>query len=437
MNVDPMRRLCGLVSVAVLAGAGTLGSAAPAQAVPGSATATGLTARLTTGGEHIRVTAAEARHPGSTTKVGVPSARLGDAGRAAGLRADASGADPLGTTRSAASLDLLDLDSGVSRLRTEAVRASCEAEPGKRPTASVKITEGTFTVAGLPTVKLASEPAPDTLVPLPGGLGTVFLNEQHEDENGSLTVNALRLELAEEPGGAGSGTVTGGTGPRHRGTAPWTGGLTVASVHCDAGEVDEATVEATVRDATSDEPLSEVFLEATRLDTAPADAPQDPKPDVAKSAEGAKDAEGTAGSKDARETEDAEVTTAGAVSSEGTEDASGAGREKPGDGEPGQQKATTGPTGGRQAGAKAAFTGLLATDCATGPSGACTLESLDPGRYRICVTVVPTEHRLPAEPCREVTVAAGESAKVGPFHIPRSDTGRGGRDGEETERRTA
>ncbi|WP_461031057.1 choice-of-anchor P family protein, partial [Streptomyces sparsus] len=175
-------------------------------------------------------TAAEAAHPDGTSAADVGSAPLGDAGTAESVRARATGSNPDGTVRSVASVGSLSMDIGMARLRTGRITATCTAAPGSTPRGSTSVNDGSFTVHGLPALKLPTDPAPGTVVVLPGGLGELVLNEQTRDANGALTVTGLRLTLSDA-------------------TEKYRGRMVAASTRCAAGKADPASVEAHVVDA--------------------------------------------------------------------------------------------------------------------------------------------------------------------------------------------
>ena len=100
---------------------------------------------------------------------------------------------------------LAEVRAGLRRpaatgLRVSTLTTTCTATPGGSPAGKVEIQS-----AQLGAVKLPEAPAPNTKLDIPGAvpggpaLGTLVLNEQIPNSDGSLTVRAAHLSIAQGP----------------------------------------------------------------------------------------------------------------------------------------------------------------------------------------------------------------------------------------------
>ncbi|GAB3661778.1 choice-of-anchor P family protein [Actinocorallia lasiicapitis] len=92
--------------------------------------------------------------------------------------------------------------AGLATLSASAITATCTATPGQAPTGSATVANGVLNdvLPLTPPIVLAANPAPNTVVGIPGVL-TLTLNEQINNPDGSLTVNAAHLSLLGPGGG--------------------------------------------------------------------------------------------------------------------------------------------------------------------------------------------------------------------------------------------
>ncbi|MBW1603780.1 hypothetical protein JJV70_17025 [Streptomyces sp. JJ66] len=241
------RRTVRRASVAATAAVGLLVAwvAGAAQAADGSATATALSAELTSSDGRVHVGVGQARFPGFASTATTDNVLISGVGSARGARATAGGDQAAGTVRAAARVDALDLRIGDARLRTGPVTASCTAAPVVPAAGGSGVRGGTFMPAsGGAPVPLPADAAPGTVVELPDGVGRVVLGERSRAADGTLTITALRLEL-------------------DRGTGRYGGQLTAATVRCAAGEADPARITVAAQDAAG-RPVADVGFEAAR-----------------------------------------------------------------------------------------------------------------------------------------------------------------------------
>jgi hypothetical protein len=100
---------------------------------------------------------------------------------------------------------LAEIKAGLRRpaasgLNVGTLTTTCTATPGGSPAGKVEIVS-----AQLGAVKLPETPAPNTKLDIPGAvpggpaLGTLVLNEQVPNSDGSLTVRAAHLSIAQGP----------------------------------------------------------------------------------------------------------------------------------------------------------------------------------------------------------------------------------------------
>ncbi|WP_461033418.1 choice-of-anchor P family protein [Streptomyces mayteni] len=187
----------------------TTAAAGPADGiVPGASSALGLSSSL--GG--VDVEEARASYPEGPLRDAVEAVDVGAAdtesvdgastasGTALGAEASVTGNDTTGAAAAQGGVAELALDLGpdVGTLTTGAVRADCSAAPDAEPAGTVSLTDASLSLPGRGTLTFDEAPTANTTVRLPDGLGQVVLNEQRAAEDGSLTVNALRVELTDD-----------------------------------------------------------------------------------------------------------------------------------------------------------------------------------------------------------------------------------------------
>ncbi|MFM9370696.1 choice-of-anchor P family protein [Streptomyces sp. Da 82-17] len=116
------------------------------------------------------------------------------------LSTRANGNATTGTTFATAKTAEARLNLRLASIGADAIGARCDARPGTRPRGNTVILNGTVKAPlGVGTVKLPVNPAPNTKVELPAGLGSITLNEQVHNPDGSLTVNAVHVRVAKKP----------------------------------------------------------------------------------------------------------------------------------------------------------------------------------------------------------------------------------------------
>ncbi|WP_103528265.1 choice-of-anchor P family protein, partial [Streptomyces sp. SM12] len=89
----------------------------------------------------------------------------------------------------------LRVDLGAVTLSGGAVDARCVARADGSTEGDASLVDARLHPGLLPAIPLDRTPEPNTVVELPEELGTMVLNEQLQEDDGALTVNALRLEL--------------------------------------------------------------------------------------------------------------------------------------------------------------------------------------------------------------------------------------------------
>ena len=172
-----------------------LAMAAPAAAAPNdTVNGSAFGASVTVGGEEViapvpLVTLGPDGAPKTATLVAVPANPLL---RANALNASTSGDPASGTstaTGSAANVQVVPAAAGPSLVSASAVSATCQATP-EGATGSATIVDGRING----TQALDVTPGANTVIQVPG-VAKVTLNEQIQNPDGSLTVNALRVQL--------------------------------------------------------------------------------------------------------------------------------------------------------------------------------------------------------------------------------------------------
>lgn len=95
----------------------------------------------------------------------------------------------------------LSLSLGLATLTSDAILARCTASSTGDPTGSTTLVNPVVTVGGLPVVVLPVNPAPNTAVINIPGIGSLLLNAQTENPDGSISVTAFDLQLLPAVGG--------------------------------------------------------------------------------------------------------------------------------------------------------------------------------------------------------------------------------------------
>jgi len=107
----------------------------------------------------------------------------------------------------------LSLNFGLATLTSDAILAECTASSTGAPTGSTTLVNPLLTVGLVTTIDVPVNPAPNsTPINIPG-IGTLTLNAQTTNPDGSITVTALDLELLSSVGNGAHltlGTVTCG-----------------------------------------------------------------------------------------------------------------------------------------------------------------------------------------------------------------------------------
>lgn len=127
-----------------------------------------------------------------------------------------------GSESATASVENLSATLLTLGITADAVSATCTATQGTNTTGSVTLANLT-----IPGLTIPVDPAPNTTLTLPLGLGTIILNEQTPASPGSgqLTVNAIHLELLPILNGGGDIIISSAT----CGAAPIVNSVPVAS----------------------------------------------------------------------------------------------------------------------------------------------------------------------------------------------------------------
>jgi len=92
------------------------------------------------------------------------------------------------------------LNLGAATLTTDGILGECTASSTGTPTGSTTLVNPVLSLGGLPVVTLPVNPAPNTAINLPG-IGTLILNAQTINADGSITVDAFDLQLLAGVGG--------------------------------------------------------------------------------------------------------------------------------------------------------------------------------------------------------------------------------------------
>jgi hypothetical protein len=106
-----------------------------------------------------------------------------------------------GTETASASVENADVTFLAASVTAGVLQAQCTAVVGQTPTGAVSIVNGAISgPLGIPTINLASSPAPNSTFGIPG-IATIVANEQIVNGDGSLTVNALHVTILGPNGG--------------------------------------------------------------------------------------------------------------------------------------------------------------------------------------------------------------------------------------------
>ncbi|WP_368963787.1 hypothetical protein [Parafrankia sp. FMc2] len=111
------------------------------------------------------------------------------------LTVGAVGAETGPTTAHAAVAGLSVSLPTLASVTVGAVESSCAYDPSTGDvTGETDVANGTIKLLGIETV-LEADPAPNTTVTLPAGLGSLTLNQQTVEADGTLAVNAIAIDL--------------------------------------------------------------------------------------------------------------------------------------------------------------------------------------------------------------------------------------------------
>ncbi|WP_018500894.1 choice-of-anchor P family protein [Parafrankia discariae] len=111
------------------------------------------------------------------------------------LSTGAIGAEAGPTTAHAAVAGLSVSLSTLAGVTVGAVDSSCAYDPATgNVTGKTVIADGELHLLGIP-IPLQVGPVPNTTVALPAGLGTITLNQQSTAPDGTLTVDAVAINL--------------------------------------------------------------------------------------------------------------------------------------------------------------------------------------------------------------------------------------------------
>ena len=189
-----LRRPARGVALAVAAGALALAMSPAAQALdPGAnASAFGVSANVLNGTVNVPQTPTSTFPPGGTNSL--LSLNLGALGQVGAVNATTSGSSADGTSSasgSVANVALLGLPPAVAAISADAVDATCSDTAPGAPTGQTTLTN--LKLGGGNAVDL--HPAANTKLLNLTGIAVITLNEQITNADGSLTVNAVHIQL--------------------------------------------------------------------------------------------------------------------------------------------------------------------------------------------------------------------------------------------------
>lgn len=116
--------------------------------------------------------------------------------------------DRSGSVDATAGAGSLRMDLGSATVEHGAVDAHCTARADGTTEGAATLVDARLSPGRLAALRLDHAPEPNTEIELPSGLGRIVLNEQLRAPDGSLTVTALRVELAgRNPSRLAVGTV--------------------------------------------------------------------------------------------------------------------------------------------------------------------------------------------------------------------------------------
>ncbi|MDQ8702928.1 choice-of-anchor P family protein [Streptomyces sp. LHD-70] len=192
-------------------------TAGTAHAAPGMSSAYGAKASL---GPIKIAEVAKSRYTAGPPAATLAQLSIPTVGTVKAIKTTANGNAENGTTWSTAKTAEVRLNLRLAAVTADAIGATCYAKPGSRPVGKTLILNGAAkTRLGVGNVKFPVNPAPNTKLTLPAGLGSVTLNEQIRKPDGSLTVNAVHVKVAPK--------------------SPLKGDIVLASATCKPGKAEK------------------------------------------------------------------------------------------------------------------------------------------------------------------------------------------------------
>ncbi|MDI3387696.1 choice-of-anchor P family protein [Streptomyces sp. B-S-A8] len=195
-------------------------TAGTAHAASGESSAYGVKAKL---GPVTVPETVKAAYPGGPPSAYLARVAIPGVGSINAVNATATGSSTTGVTKSTARTAKAAVNLKLATVGADAIGARCDAKPGSAPKGAARIVNGTVrTALGGVALRLPVNPGPNTRLTLPAGLGSITLNEQIRNADGSLTVNALHVRVAA--------------------SSPLRGDLVVASATCKAGTAEKGAI---------------------------------------------------------------------------------------------------------------------------------------------------------------------------------------------------
>lgn len=189
--------------IVLLAAAALLAGIAPASAASGDGSAYAIKVNVTlTGAPVVNVGPLAAANTAGPTTASLVSAAVPNILAAGALNASANKDPNTGAvTATASTADVsLPLLQAIGTVKAKLIAAKCEATQSGE-TGSATLTNATFGALGTLAVNPAANTKIDVTLPAPiGNVATLTLNEQINNPDGSLTVNAIHLHLLGGPG---------------------------------------------------------------------------------------------------------------------------------------------------------------------------------------------------------------------------------------------